>query len=263
MSFVRKIALAAVWVLSSGLLSCGGGGNGTEEIRIVSISLDPAVATASAVVTLSASISAPGQSTSALVKNWTASTGTLSITPPDFSLTPREVSRTASSSSVSTTAAQVYWHAPDTAVSAVITLEVEQDTKTRTVQVTESPLILSVSSATGNTKVCTVSANNVTNLRQAAFRIKFSSAWTPQSVEAGDFLGDAADILFLGLTNQTGFVPCAITKRGNVAGETGSGTLATITFAPKSSASAAPQSPFASFSLFDAQLVTGSAALVP
>jgi len=255
MKLVQAMRTLVAAALCAALMACGGGGNGTtEEVRIVSISLNPTTVSANAVVTLSASISAPGQSTADLVKNWTASAGTLTIAAPDFSQIIREPSRVASSSSVSTTATQVYWRAPDTAVSATITLEVEQDSKSRAVQVTESPILLSVSSGSNNTKVCSVSANNVSDLRQAAFRIKFSSAWVPQSAEAGDFLGTSEEILFLGLPNQTGFVPCAITKRGNVTGETGSGTLATVTFESASSTSAAREVADLPFALADVVL---------
>ena len=75
-------------------------------------------------------------------------------------------------------------------------------------------------------------ASNVNDLYQAAFRVTYSSAWTPVTVSQGDFLGAAADTIFFELHNQNGFVPIAITRKANAGGVDGSGTLAVIKFDP-------------------------------
>jgi len=43
-------------------------------------------------------------------------------------------------------------------------------------------------------------------------------------------------VLFLGLTNQSGFVPIGITRKGDVPGVSGSGVIAEVVFTPRSAA---------------------------
>lgn len=231
---LRRGALALISVVLLFAASCHGGGGGTSQVQIVKINLNPASATAGSIIELSASISAPGQSVSSLVKDWEVSAGSLSLVPPDFSMLIRGTSKAASDDSTtsSTTNSVVYWMVPTTPGPATITLTVGTATKDNIVQVVNSPIVLSVTDGTGGKKVCTVSASNVSDLYQAAFRVNFTSAWKVNSVNPGDFLGSANDTLFIGLSNQSGFVPVAITKKGDVAGENGSGVLATITFDP-------------------------------
>ena len=93
----------------------------------------------------------------------------------------------------------------------------------------------------------------MTDLYQAAFRINYSSAWRVDSVEQGDFLGPEAETLFIGLTNQSGFVPVSITRLGNAAGVDGDGVLATIVFEPTGTASASS----VPFDLAAPMLITG------
>jgi hypothetical protein len=226
--------------------SCHGGG-GAQALTISSINFNPATPAAGSVVELTASITAPGQNPDSLTKSWTVSAGTVSTTQPDFALILRQTAKGASASSVSTAAKTVYWVTPAAGGSATITLTVGTASKQRTVQLGASPVRMSVTDGTGGQKICTVQASNVQDLYQAAFRINFSSAWTPVSAAQGTFLGAAGNTLWIGLTNQNGFVPCALTKRGNVAGTDGSGTLATVTFAPAHAGSAADsqtESPF-------------------
>lgn len=231
------LATTAAALAAALLASCGGGGGG-GTITVTAVNLNPASPSAGSVVALSAS--ATGTGASAAVKDWTVSTGTLQLTPPDFSLLLRETAlgRTASAASLSTSQATVYWVTPGAGGSATITCAIGQSSKSRTVTLGSSPVTLSVTDAAGGKKTCTVAANNVTDLYQAAFRINFTSAWQPESATRGSFLGSAADTLFIGLTSQSGFVPVAITKKGEVAGADGSGTLATITFAPKAASGA-------------------------
>lgn len=236
MPLTRTTMLVLLFVLLAGFgAACGR--KGEAPVTIVSINLNPGTALAGGVVQLSAAISAPGRSVTTLTKDWAVTAGTLSVTEPDFSLLLRETAQ--ANTALSTTNGTVFWLAPPSPSEAVITLSVENDIETRTVQVGASPVVLSVSDGAGGAKVCTVSASGVTDLYQAAFRINCTSAWDPASAEPGDFLGEASEILFMGLTDQSGFVPCAITKRGDVAGTDGSGTLATVTFDPGQSASAA------------------------
>ena len=229
---VAVAALAAVL-----LASCGGGGDG-DGVTITGINLNPAAVTAGSIVALTASISAPDQSVSSLVKNWTVTAGSLTVSAPDFSLLLRETARGTSATSVSTTGTTVYWLAPAAGGPATISVAVESASESLDVTVQSSPVTLSVTSSSGGGKICTIATNGVTDLYQAAFRINFTSAWQPASAEAGDFLGGPNDILTLAMLNQNGFVPMAVTRKGNVAGIDGSGTLATIEFTPAQATSA-------------------------
>ena len=231
--FVAAVALAAVL-----LVSCGGGGGDGDGVTITGINLNPAGVTAGSIVALTASISAPGQSVSSLVKNWSVTAGSLTVAAPDFSLLLRETARGTSATSVSTTGATVYWLAPAAGGPATVTVAVEGDSESLDVTVQTSPVTLSVTSGSGGAKICTIATNEVTDLYQAAFRVNFTSAWQPASAEAGDFLGGANDILTLAMLDQNGFVPMAITRKGDVAGIDGSGTLATIEFTPAQATSA-------------------------
>jgi len=241
MRSISKLGLVLVAVVAVFLSACGGGGGGADTVTITAININPSTVAAGSIVALSASISAPGQSMSSLVKNWTVSAGNLTADEPDFSLLLRETARGASAASVSTTANTVYWVAPASAGSATVTVQVDDATKVLNVTVGSSPVTLSVTSGSGGGKTCTITANNVTDLYQVAFRLSFTSAWSPDSVTTGDFLGAAADILELSMTDQNGFVPVAITRKGNVAGVDGTGELATIEFSPSGSSSSVSQ----------------------
>jgi len=237
MSSRRGLYLVLVALLAIVTLSCGKGKT-QGEISVVSINTNPATVATGAVVELTASISAPGRSVSDLNKHWSVTAGTLLAAPPDFSLLLKGTAKATSESSLDTTASKVYWVTPSPGTTTV-TLAVETASKSRTITVGQNPVTLSVSDGVDGQKVCTVLANNVTDLYQAAFRINFSSAWKVVGTSPGSFLGGSGDTLWIGMSNQNGFVPCAITRRGNAAGVTGSGTLATIIFEPASGASAA------------------------
>jgi hypothetical protein len=142
----------------------------------------------------------------------------------------------------------VYLVAP-TSGAATITLTVSGANKSRTLTVGTSPITMSVTNSGASGRTVTVMANGVTDLYQAAFRINYTSAWKPKSAQAGDFLGAASEVLWLGLTDKNGFVPCAITRKGNAAGVDGSGTLATINFDPASGTSGARELSEAPFEL--------------
>jgi len=248
MRIANWLGLTAVVLIAATLASCGGGGGG-DEVRVTAINLNPATVTAGSIITLTASISAPGQSVSSLIKNWNVSAGTLTANAPDFSLLLRQTARGASAASVSTTSDAVYWVAPAEGGSATISVQVEQDTESINVTIGASPVTLSVTSGANGKKTCTISANNVTDLYQAAFRLSFAGGYRPAEATAGGFLGGANEILTLALTNQNGFVPMAITRKGNVAGVDGSGVLATITFDPVQAASSVSQTVLQPFAL--------------
>jgi len=234
MGFTRLVSaalLAATILLALLAPACKGGGGG-GPVTVNSIMLNPAAPSTSTLIQLSASITAPGRSVSSLSKEWRVSAGSLSASAPDFAFILRATAKEALATSLTTTNDTVYWIAPAAAGAATITLTVLDGTKTVTAQVGASPVTLSVTDGAGGTKICTVRANSVADLYQAAFRINYSSAWHPTAATAGDFLGSASERLFIGLVNQNGFVPCALTKRGSVPGNDGSGTLATVTFAP-------------------------------
>ncbi|MCH7473013.1 hypothetical protein IIA79_08700 [bacterium] len=240
MQLVRIACFITLLMSAAVVASCGGGGGngGGGQVSIASINLNPAAVTAGAVVELSATINAPGQNVSSLLKSWNVTAGTLMLSPPEFSLFLRQIAKGVSASSVSTANGTVYWVTPTTGGPATISLTVENTTKSSEVQVGVSPVTLSVSNGPEGSKICTVEAQSISDLYQAAFRVNFTSAWQPASVEPGSFLGGAGEILFLGLTNQNGFVPCAITRKGAAAGVNGSGVLATITFTPAQATSA-------------------------
>jgi len=226
--------------------SCGGGGGGKptppppQNLTITAINLSPAEVSTGTVVELSATYNDANLAAS-YDKTWDVSAGALSLEQPDFGLVLRETAgfKTASVS-LTTKASKVYWFTPAEAGTCTVKLTVGSASKSRSVGVTSSPLSIEVLPGEGDSTIVRVSAKNVSGLYQAAFRITFDSArYRPVSVEAGDFLGGEDDILFLGLTNQNGFVPVGITRKGDAPGVSGSGTLAEVVFAPRS-ASRAP-----------------------
>jgi hypothetical protein len=247
-------ALAAVV-----LAACNNGGGGGSQIVIVNINTNPVVVTAGSTVELTASISAPGQNVNELSRYWTVSAGALGEAQPDFTLTQRGTAALDDySDDLLTTKSKIYWAAPATPGAATICLDIQGQSKTITVTVGTSPVALSVTDGGSGKKVCTVQVNSIQNLYQAAFRVNYSSAWQPVSAAPGDFLGSANDILWLGLANQAGYVPCAITRKGSAAGVDGSGVLATITFAPVSGTSAAREAESIPFEVSMVQLKDAS-----
>lgn len=235
---IRRLTSTAI----AGLLllfvaaSCGGGGGSSNPVTVTGISTGAGTISAGSVVPLSATTS--GGNGQAMLKNWSVTAGSLMINPPEFSLTLRETAKAASQLAVSTTGSTVYWVVPETAGSATVSVEVEGSTKSVNVNYGASPVTMAVSSGQNGQKIVTVSASNITDLFGAAFRVSFSDNYTATSAVAGDFLGTSSNVLFLGLTNQTKFVPIAITRKKGASGKDGSGTLATITFTPKSGSSA-------------------------
>lgn len=227
-----RLTAAALALIA--LAGCNGGKQ-VNPVVINSIVLNPATVAAGSVVELSANITGGSASD---IKTWTVSSGQLSTSQPDFAFVLRGTAKSASESSLSTSNSKVYWITPATAGSATITLATGGAERSQNVSIGASLVVMEVTDTAGGRKTATVRVNGVTDLYQAAFRVSHTSAWQAESVEQGDFLGNTASTLFLGLTNQTGFVPVAITRKGNVSGVDGSGVLARITFAPRTTSSA-------------------------
>jgi hypothetical protein len=239
---------------------CGGNNGGTNPPVINSINLNPGSVAAASVVQLSGSITG---GSAADIKTWTVSTGQLSATAPDFGLVLRGTAKAGSVASLSTTAATVYWITPVAPGSATITLAVGTASKTQTINIGASLITLEVTDQAGGKKLATVRANGVTDLYQAAFRVTYSSAWQPEAVTQGDFLGPASDTLFLGLTNQTGFVPVSLTRKGNVSGIDGAGVLATVLFSPAAGTSSARELSSVPLGLMMVELRNSKDQLIP
>lgn len=225
-------------------VSCGGGGGGPKpppvppppaNLSITSINLAPAEVSTGTVVELSATYNNANLAASC-DKTWEVSAGALSLEQPDFGLILRQTAGIKSPTAVLTTkASRIYWFTPSAAGACTVKLTVGTASKSKSVSVSSSPLTLEVLPGAEDSTVVKVNAQNATDLYQAAFRISFDSArYRPVSVTPGSFLGGQGDVLFLGLTNQSGFVPVGITRKGDAPGVSGSGTLAQVVFAPKS-----------------------------
>jgi hypothetical protein len=224
--------LTPLLVLPALLSSCFGGGGGSVTVN--GINVNPAAPAAGSLVELTGDLTGGGSST----KSWSVSAGTLSVDPPDFGLVLRGTAKLGSAVNLDTTAGTVYWLAPATGGTATVTLTIGASSKSRTLNLSNSPVSLSVADD-GDGKRVTINASNVTDLYQAAFRVTYTSAWTPVSASQGDFLGAAADTIFFEKHDQNGFVPIAISRKGNAGGVDGSGMLATIRFEPNSGTSSA------------------------
>ncbi len=231
----------AIIIIGLGVTSCGGGGGKRSSptpqplLVIEAINTQPSTISVSTVVTLTAIYNNPSLA-SGRQKVWEVSGGTISDEQPDFGLIIKETAGLKSvSASVSTTADKVYWFTPSTPGEYTVSLTVGGASKQIAASVQASPIVLDINNTSDQNVVITVRASNVSNLYQAAFRITYNvNRYTPISVEPGNFLGSSNEILFLGLTNQQGVVPVGITRKGGAAGVSGSGTLSTITFQPKS-----------------------------
>lgn len=232
MTFARTVPI--LLLLSLALTACNGGGGG-RQATVNAINVNPATPSAGSLVQLSGNISGGNAGT---VKTWEVDKGSLSTSPPDFAILLRATASKQGSAVTSTTGETVYWITPPEGGQATITLTADSSTRSRTVTLGQSPLTLSVSDHDGGKRVQIV-ASDVTDLYQAAFRISHSSAWDPTSASQGDFLGTASQTLFFSMTNQNGFVPVAITRRGSLPGVDGTGALATIDFAPAGGTSSA------------------------
>jgi len=249
---MRLIALCVLTVTVL-LAACGGGGGkkdnnqvyppGTlpESRAIQSINLSPSNVTTGTVAEISATYTNPGTFENS-TKLWNVNGGTLSEGAPDFDLILREVAGTpGTSSSLSTAAERVYWFTPTTPGSYKVTLKVDNASLDRIVDVTSAPVYLEVVPADDDAMIVRSLGREFSDLYQGAFRILYNpSLYEPLAVQPGDLLGGEDDVLFLGLTNQVGFVPIGITRKGEVPGVNGNGVIAEALFG-KRTASHAPR----------------------
>ncbi len=234
------IAFAALLLMLSA--SCNGGGGkrafppGTlpQSVAIQSLNISPSTVSTGTVVEITATYTNAVYFAD-MSKTWEATGGTLSESVPDFDLVLRGTAGIKSGSALlATTSSRVFWFTPAAPGEYTIKLTAGKATLSRSVVVTSAPLYLEVAPGAGSTTVVRIMARDVTDLYQGAFRIIFNAnRFTPTEVKAGTLLGAPADILFLGLTNQSGFVPLGITRKGAVPGVRGSGTIAEVTFTNK------------------------------
>jgi len=237
-----RFSLLCALILAALLAACGGGGGkkdnqsyppGTlpESRAIQSINLSPSSVTTGTVVELSATYTNPGTFENS-TKFWKVSGGTLSEGAPDFDMILREVADVSgTSSSLSTSASRIYWFTPTTPGSYKISLKADNASLDRIVDVTSAPVYLEVVPAEDDMMIVRILGREVSDLYQGAFRILFNpSLYEPLAVQPGDLLGGPDDVLFLGLTNQVGFVPIGITRKGDVPGVNGNGVIAEALF---------------------------------
>jgi hypothetical protein len=229
--FASLVLVASLLLLAS----CFGGGKSSGNPQVNAINVGTDTPAAGSLVQVTADVTGTGASSAQ--KSWSVTSGSLSVTPPDFGLILRGTAKVGSAATLNTTASTVYWLAPLGGGSATLSVTVGDSTKTKTVTLGTSPISINIADSGAN-KVITVQASNVSDLYQAAFRVSYGSAWHPKTVTQGDLLGAAADTVFFEMHNQDGFVPVAVSRTGNAGGVDGSGTLATITFEPTGGASA-------------------------
>jgi len=253
-SLAKLLFALSIFGVGFFLYSCGGGGGKRPEpqptLSILSINLSPQDPSAGTVVELSATFNNPSLAVGK-TRVWEVSGGTIGETPPDFTLVLRQTAGLKNTSAVvRTTRDVVYWLTPTEPGKYTVTLTVGSVSRSREVSVSATPIALSILQDDGTHIVVSVKAVSVTNLYQAAFRVNFDSTkYTPTSVTPGNFLGSSQEILFLGLTNQNGFVPVGITRKGDAPGVSGSGELARISFSRKSTSRSPSALGLAGFSI--------------
>ncbi len=248
-----RILILSAMAMFALLTACGGGGGNKSDKKIYppgtlpesraiqSIDISPSSVSTGTVVELSATYTNPGTFKDSS-KLWQVEAGTLSEGAPDFDIILREVAGLkGASASLSTTAEQVYWFTPAAPGSYKVSLKIDNASLERTVDVTSSPVYLEVVPGEEDTLIVRILGRDVSDLYQGAFRVLFNpSLYKPLSVQPGDLLGGPDDVLFLGLTNQNGFVPIGITRKGEVPGVNGSGLIAEAVFGRRT-ASHAPR----------------------
>lgn len=250
--------LAVIFTIAV-VAACGGGGGKPPIINpgdpptsstIQSLNFSPASVTTGTVVEVSATYTNASAFENAS-KLWQVGGGTLTEEPPDFDLVLRETAGIkAASATLTTTASKVYWLTPTKPGSYNVSLRIGNAYLVQPVEVTTAPIGLEVLPGEGDSVIVRVLGQDVTNLYQAAFRVVFNaSVYTPTEVTPGTLLGGNDDILFIGLTNQNGFVPIAITRKGSAGGVNGSGVLAEVVFTPKAASRAAASIGISGFEL--------------
>ena len=171
---------------------------------------------------------------------WMTDSGSFTTAPPAAWHSVRESSAVADTY----TGAKAYLKLPATAGTVKVTALLGEAAKSQSFSVASSIVTLSsASDGFGNT-IVTAKANNVSNLYQIAFRVYYdTSVYKKTAISQGSFLGSASSTLFIGHEFKAGQIACSITKRGEVAGASGSGNLATITLTPVKSGSEVNRQP--------------------
>lgn len=172
---------------------------------------------------------------------WMTDGGSFVANPPDA----WHLVRATAATTDTYTGAKAYLKFPSNATSVKVTVLLGEALKSASFTVVNSVVTLTSSSdGFGNTLI-TAKANEVTNLYQIAFRVYYdTSRFKMTGIKQGSFLGSSSNTLFLGHEFKSGQIACSITKRGEVAGVNGSGTLATITLTPiKSGSSSVEEEP--------------------
>jgi hypothetical protein len=254
-TYAHTFALLALIAL---IASCNGGGGGhpypsgtlPTSYAIQALNISPSTVTTGTVVEVTATYTNAAYFADK-IKTWEVTGGTISETAPDFDLVLRGTAGIkGASATLATASSKVYWFTPTSPGEYKIKLTIGKPTFSRKVAVTSAPVYLEVASGTGNTTTVRIMARDVSDLYQGAFRVIFNSErFQPSSVTAGSFLGGASDILFLGLTNQSGFVPIGITRKGNVPGVDGDGVIAEVVFTNRSTSHSPSSIAIAGFEL--------------
>ncbi len=261
-SIFRVLArMLAVSVIAFLLLSCNGGskddgGGGSGSVSIKGIILNPASPGASALVQIISDAVSTSTPISDRAKVFSVTGGTLYETEPDFSLVIRGTAQASESRTLSTKKNRVYWITPASTGEVTIKLTIGETSKERKVNIGNALASLSITEDNQGRKIVTVTANNVSDLFQAAFRINYhSSKYTVVSVDKGEFMG--SDALFIGEKDKTpvGQVAVSLSRKRNDSGVSGSGVLARIIFAEKSTSEVKDTSASAAFAIDYIKLV--------
>ena len=239
---MRTIILAVLAAAAAFTISCNGGGGGhvfptgtlPTSAAIQSLNISPSSVTTGTVVEVTATYTNAAYFEDQS-KAWDATGGTLTESAPDFDIVLRGTAGIKSANAtLSTVSSRVFWFTPSTPGNYTLKLTIGKATLSRVVAVTSSPIYLEVAPGASNTTIVRIMGRDVNDLYQGAFRIIFNAdRFTATEAKAGSLLGAPADILFLGLTNQNGFVPIGITRKGAVQGVSGSGVIAEVTFTNK------------------------------
>ena len=238
------LAAASLVALALFVASCNGsskktdGGGGGGAVTIRDIILNPASPGASALVSVTLDASSTSLGIADRNKTYTTTGGTLYETEPDFALVMRGTAQSSGGSTLTTKQTHIYWVTPATTGEVTLTARIDTASKERKVVIGNALASLSVGADAEGHKVVTITANDVTDLFQVAFRVNYkSSKYTAVSVEKGDFLG--ADSLFIGEKDKTpgGVVAVSLSKKRGQTGADGSGVLARIVFAEKTASS--------------------------
>jgi hypothetical protein len=250
---IRAFLLTIVTVL---LLSCNGGGKkdngggGAGSVNVKSIILNPATPGASALVQIIADAVSTSTPIGERTKVFSVTGGTLYETEPDFSLVIRGTAAASEQRTISTKNNRVYWITPAETGEVTIKVTIDEASRERKINIGNALASLSVTEDDQGHKIATITANNVTDLFQAAFRINYqSSKYSVVSVEKGDFLG--SDALFIGEKDNVpaGVVAVSISKKRDQSGDNGSGVLAKVTFAEKTTSEVRDTSASAAFAI--------------